>query len=155
MRILVKGAGVAGLTVAWQLYRHGFDVTVAERADKVAGGASGLAGGMLAPWCERESAEEPVLTLGRQAADWWEAALPGHVHRKGTLVVAGGRDAGELSRFAGRTSGWEWLDAAGIAALEPDLEGRFGKALFFREEAHLDPRLALSALTAGLVRRRP
>ncbi|WP_234186274.1 glycine oxidase ThiO [Shinella sp. NM-101] len=150
MRILVKGAGVAGLTVAWQLYRHGFDVTVAERADKVAGGASGLAGGMLAPWCERESAEEPVLTLGRQAADWWEAALPGHVHRKGTLVVAGGRDAGELSRFAGRTSGWEWLDAAGIAALEPDLEGRFGKALFFREEAHLDPRLALSALTAGL-----
>ncbi|MBN9056582.1 MAG: FAD-dependent oxidoreductase, partial [Rhizobiales bacterium] len=33
---------------------------------------------------------------------------------------------------------------------EPDLEGRFGKALFFREEAHLDPRLALSALTAGL-----
>ncbi|QRI65980.1 glycine oxidase ThiO [Shinella sp. PSBB067] len=150
MHILVKGAGVAGLTVAWQLYRHGFDVTVAERADKVAGGASGLAGGMLAPWCERESAEEPVLTLGRQAADWWEAALPGHVHRKGTLVVAGGRDAGELSRFAGRTSGWEWLDAAGIAALEPDLEGRFGKALFFREEAHLDPRLALSALTAGL-----
>lgn len=150
MRILVKGAGVAGLTVAWQLYRHGFDVTVAERADKVVGGASGLAGGMLAPWCERESAEEPVLMLGRQAADWWEAALPGHVHRKGTLVVAGGRDAGELSRFAGRTSGWEWLDSAGIAALEPDLEGRFGKALFFREEAHLDPRLALSALTAGL-----
>ena len=24
----------------------------------------------------------------------------------------------ELDRFAGRTSGWEWLDAEGIAALE-------------------------------------
>lgn len=150
MRILVKGAGVAGLTVAWQLYRHGFDVTIAERAGKVGTGASGFAGGMLAPWCERESAEEPVLTLGRSAADWWEAALPGHVHRRGTLVVAGGRDAGELDRFAGRTSGWEWLDDAGISALEPDLAGRFRKALFFRQEAHLDPRKALSALTAGL-----
>ncbi|WP_421580164.1 glycine oxidase ThiO [Shinella sp. M31] len=150
MRILVKGAGVAGLTVAWQLYRHGFDVTIHERAEKVGQGASGFAGGMLAPWCERESAEEPVLTLGRLAADWWEAALPGHVQRRGTLVVASGRDAGELERFAGRTNGWEWLDEQAIAALEPDLAGRFRKALFFRQEAHLDPRKALSALTAGL-----
>ena len=150
MRILVKGAGVAGLAVAWQLYRHGFDVTVHERAGKVGTGASGFAGGMLAPWCERESAEEPVLTLGRLAADWWEAALPGQVQRRGTLVVAGGRDAGELDRFAGRSSGWEWLDEAEIAALEPDLAGRFRKALLFRQEAHLDPRKALSALTANL-----
>ena len=118
MRVLVKGAGVAGLTVAWQLYRHGFRVTLAELADKVGAGASGFAGGMLAPWCERESAEEPVLTLGRLAADWWEAALPGHVKRRGTLVVAGGRDAGELERFSRRTNGWEWLDEQAIAALE-------------------------------------
>ena len=150
MRILVKGAGVAGLTVAWQLYRHGFDVTIADRADRVGTGASGFAGGMLAPWCERESAEESVLTLGRTAADWWEAALPGHVQRRGTLVVASGRDAGELDRFARRTTGWQWLDEAGIAELEPDLAGRFRKALFFRQEAHLDPQRALSALTAGL-----
>jgi glycine oxidase len=150
MRILVKGAGVAGLTVAWQLYRHGFNVTISERSKTAGRGASGLAGGMLAPWCEHESAEETVLTLGRRAADWWEAALPGHVQRCGTLVVAAGRDAGELDRFAGRTDGWQWLDGAGIAALEPDLAGRFHRALFFRDEAHLDPRLALAALTAGL-----
>ncbi|RUM15054.1 glycine oxidase ThiO [Rhizobium phaseoli] len=150
MRVLVKGAGVAGLTVAWQLYRHGFRVTLAEQADKVGAGASGFAGGMLAPWCERESAEEPVLTLGRLAADWWEAALPGHVKRRGTLVVAGGRDAGELERFSRRTSGWEWLDEQAIAALEPDLAGRFRRALFFRQEAHLDPRQALSGLAAAL-----
>ncbi|WP_313664410.1 glycine oxidase ThiO [Shinella sp.] len=150
MRILVKGAGVAGLTVAWQLYRHGFDVTVQEKADAIGTGASGFAGGMLAPWCERESAEEPVLSLGRTAADWWEAALPGQVQRHGTLVVAGGRDTGELDRFASRTTGWEWLDEAAIGALEPDLAGRFRRALFFREEAHLDPRRALSGLTAAL-----
>ncbi|WP_221164684.1 glycine oxidase ThiO [Rhizobium sp. NLR22b] len=150
MHILVKGAGVAGLTVAWQLYRHGFRVSVADQADRIGAGASGFAGGMLAPWCERESAEEPVLALGRLAADWWEAALPGHINRRGTLVVAAGRDAGELDRFCRRTSGWEWLDEPAIAALEPDLAGRFRRALFFPQEAHLDPRQALAGLAAGL-----
>jgi glycine oxidase len=101
---------------------------------------------MLAQWCERESAEEAVLTLGKTAADWWEEALPGQVIRNGTLVVAAGRDTGELTRFAGRTSGCDWLDGAGIEALEPALGGRFKKALFFREEAHLDPRKALAGL---------
>ena len=71
MRVLIKGAGVAGLTVALELTRRGIEVEVVERAAAVATGASGLAGGMLAPWCERESADEAVLTLGKTAADWW------------------------------------------------------------------------------------
>ncbi|MFY7962013.1 MAG: FAD-dependent oxidoreductase, partial [Elsteraceae bacterium] len=37
-----------------------------------------------------------------------------------------------------------------IAALEPDLAGRHAKALFFKEEAHLDPRQALAALANRL-----
>lgn len=151
MRILIKGAGVAGLTAAFELVRRGFTVEVVERAEAAGAGASGLAGGMLAPFCERESADEAVLTLGRRAADWWDRALPGHVVRNGTLVVAPGRDMGELARFAGRTAGWEWLEADAIPALEPSLAGRFHKALFFRDEAHLDPRLALDALKAKLV----
>jgi glycine oxidase len=106
---------------------------------------------MLAPWCERESADEAVLTLGRDAAAWWDEAVPGLVIRNGTLVVAPARDSGELSRFASRTSGYAWLDADGIAALEPDLAGRFRSGLLFAGEAHLDPRLALSQLHARLV----
>ena len=153
MRALIKGAGVAGLTVALELARRGIEVHVVERAGAVATGASGLAGGMLAPWCERESADEMVLTLGRTAADWWEKALPGQVTRHGTLVVAADRDTGELTRFAGRTSGYDWLDGAGIEALEPALDGRFRKALFFRDEAHLDPRKALAGLQRVLLER--
>lgn len=153
MRALIKGAGVAGLTVALELARHGIEVHVVERAGAVATGSSGLAGGMLAPWCERESADEMVLTLGRTAADWWEKALPGQVIRHGTLVVASGRDTGELTRFAGRTSGCDWLDGTGIEALEPSLAGRFRKALFFRGEAHLDPRKALAGLCQVLLDR--
>jgi glycine oxidase len=150
MRVLVKGAGVAGLAVAHVLASNGFDVDVTDIAPSMGAGASWLAGGMLAPWCERESADERVLTEGKTAADWWEAAAPGEVTRNGTLVVAPPRDQGELARFASRTSGYEWLDADGIAALEPALAGRFRKGLFFREEAHLDPRRAMLGLYRSL-----
>lgn len=146
MKVLIRGVGVAGLTLAHELATRGADVTVVEKRLEIAGNASWHAGGMLAPWCERESAEETVLTLGRDAADWWDAALPGHVSRQGTLVLASARDAGELDRFGRRTSGFRQLDASQIAALEPALDGRFGRGLFFAEEAHLDPRKALLSL---------
>ena len=42
------------------------------------------------------------------------------------------------------------MDEARIAALEPDLAGRFHKGLFFAGEGHLDPRAALRALTERL-----
>ncbi|MFC3320805.1 glycine oxidase ThiO [Mesorhizobium cantuariense] len=151
MRVLVKGAGVAGLTAAFELARRGAAVTVADVRHGRGGNASWFAGGMLAPWCERESAEQPVLDLGRGAADWWEAVLPGQVTQAGTLVVAPPRDSGELDRFAGRTSGHRWLDEAEIARLEPDLAGRFRRGLFFPGEAHLDPRRAMAALHDKLV----
>ncbi|WP_027038934.1 glycine oxidase ThiO [Mesorhizobium ciceri] len=146
MRVLVQGAGVAGLTAAFELATRGAAVTVAETRHALGSNASWFAGGMLAPWCERESAEQPVLDLGRDAADWWEAATPGQVTRAGTLVVTAPRDAGELDRFASRTSGHRYLDEDEIASLEPDLAGRFRRGLLFPDEAHLDPRRAMAAL---------
>ncbi|OBP73543.1 glycine oxidase ThiO [Mesorhizobium loti] len=146
MRVLVKGAGVAGLTAAFEFATRGAAVTVAETRPGLDGNASWFAGGMLAPWCERESAEQPVLDLGRDAAGWWDAVLPGQVTRAGTLVVAAPRDAGELDRFASRTSGHRRVDEDEIAILEPDLAGRFRRGLLFPDEAHLDPRQAMAAL---------
>lgn len=152
MKVLIRGAGIAGLTLAYELATRGADVTVVEKRRQIAGNASWQAGGMLAPWCERESAEEAVLTLGRSAAGWWDAALPGHVVRNGTLVLAPARDVAELDRFGRRTSGFDQLGAEAIAALEPDLAGRFGRGLFFAKEAHLDPRKALPGLHEKLLR---
>ena len=45
------------------------------------------------------------------------------------------------------STGWTPI---GIAELEPDLGGRFRRALFFADEAHLDPRRALAALARRL-----
>ncbi|MDX8532311.1 glycine oxidase ThiO [Mesorhizobium sp. VK25A] len=149
-RVLVKGAGVAGLTVAHELAARGASVTVAEIRSQIGGKASWLAGGMLAPWCERESAEEAVVTLGKTSAEWWDRTLPGVVTRAGTLVVAHARDALELARFATRTRDYEAVDEDAIAALEPDLAGRFRKGMFFAGEAHLDPRRVLEALAGKL-----
>lgn len=151
MRILIKGAGVAGLTAALEMTRRGFSVEVHDTATEIGRGASWYAGGMLAPWCERESAEESVLTLGQTALDWWDEATPGLVKRNGTLVVAPARDRAELSRFASRTSGYRWVEEGEIAALEPDLAGRFRHGLFFEGEGHLDPRLALQGLHRRLL----
>ncbi|WP_136617732.1 MULTISPECIES: glycine oxidase ThiO [Mesorhizobium] len=146
MRVLVQGAGIAGLTAAFEFAIRGAAVTVAETRHALGGNASWFAGGMLAPWCERESAEQPVLDLGRDAADWWDTATPGQVTRAGTLVVAAPRDAGELDRFASRTSGHRRVDEDEITLLEPDLAGRFRRGLLFPGEAHLDPRQAMAAL---------
>ncbi|MDX7953002.1 FAD-dependent oxidoreductase [Lichenihabitans sp. Uapishka_5] len=151
MHVTVIGAGAAGLVAATELMERGASVTVLERGREIGAGAtSWYAGGMLAPWCEREGADAAVLAEGRLALDWWPKHFAGTV-QAGTLVVTPPRDAAELQRFARRTSGFTTLDAAGVAALEPDLEGRFRQGLFFADEAHLDPRAALRSLAVGLV----
>ncbi|TNC61004.1 glycine oxidase ThiO [Rubellimicrobium roseum] len=148
----VIGAGVAGLTCALALAERGASVEVIDRGERLGAEAcSWYAGGMLAPWCERESAEPLVAELGEEAIDYWAERVPG-VMRKGTLVVAPARDVPDLARFARRTERFGWVDGERIATLEPDLAGRFSKGLFFSEEGHLDPRDALDALSEALAR---
>jgi glycine oxidase len=149
MRAAVVGAGVFGLAAAVELAERGFAVTVYERNPGLGGNASWLAGGMLAPFCEGESAPASVVERGRFAVEWWARHVP--VARNGTLVVAPPRDAADLDRFAQRTRGWERLDEAGVGALEPDLAGRFCKGLFFAEEGHVDAREAMNALCQELI----
>ena len=149
MRATVVGAGVAGLTTAVTLAERGAHVTLVERSRELGDNASWLAGGMLAPFCEGESAPQTVVDLGQGAIDWWSARVPG-VTREGTLVVAPARDTSEIDRFAARTTSHVRVDEERIAELEPDLAGRFRKGLFFADEGHLDPRVALSALTERL-----
>lgn len=150
--VSIIGGGVAGLCVARVLRDRGADVTLFDK-----GGAPGphacswWAGGMLAPFCEGESAEEPVIRLGQESADWWQAKT-GAVQNNGSLVLTPARDMADLRRFARRTTDFVEVDAAKIAELEPDLAGRFSKGLYFETEAHLAPRLALSALRSSLVK---
>ena len=149
MRACVIGAGVVGLACATELAERGAEVTVFERRHELGGNASWLAGGMLAPFCEGESAPESVVLRGAQAIDWWAKRVK-DVVRAGSLVVAPPRDVAEIERFAARTRGYERVDEARIAELEPDLAGRFRKGLFYAGEGHVDPRRALPRSSSSL-----
>ena len=149
VKALIVGAGVVGLATALELQERGAEVTIYERHDTLAGSASWLAGGMLAPFCEGESAPESVVIRGAEAIDWWARHVP-EVVREGSLVVAQPRDVADLDRFAAHTREWEKVDEARIGALEPELAGRFRKGLFYAKEGHVDPRVALAALLAEL-----
>ncbi|MGH6798449.1 MAG: FAD-dependent oxidoreductase, partial [Roseiarcus sp.] len=149
MAVKIVGAGVAGLTSAYEFARAGCRVDVVEKRSGPGLGCSYLAGGMIAPWCEAESAEPLVVNLGIESLRYWTETVPvAAVH--GSLVLAPARDRPELTRFARRTHEFERIDGAAIAALEPDLAGRFDEALYFPREAHLDPRAATAALAARL-----
>jgi glycine oxidase len=150
MRVSVIGAGVAGLTCALELAERGVAVEVLERQPPPqARNCSWFAGGMLAPWCEQENSGALIAQLGAESLTWWRAQLPGAVWN-GTLVVAHARDQAELRQFACRTERFQELGAPDIARLEPDLAGRFGAALYFKDEGHLEPRAALAALAGRL-----
>ncbi|MFV0478647.1 MAG: FAD-dependent oxidoreductase [Parahaliea sp.] len=142
--ISVIGSGVAGLCTATVLSEKGFTVEVIE-ADIPA--ASCLAGGMLAPFCEGESAPQTVVIKGQQALTWWAARVP--VTRRGTLVLAPARDAQELDRFAAATQNHHWTEPG---TLEADLAGRFARGLLFPDEGHMDPVIALATLRATLIK---
>ena len=150
--VTIIGAGILGLWQALEFARRGHAVTVREAMPEAdSGGASRFAGAMLAPYCEAEAAEPVVKELGEQGLELWKSAF-GHVTQRGSLVVAAARDMSELRRFERMTEAHRSVDAAEIAALEPDLADRFGRGLYFPTEAHVTPRRAIAALIAELKR---
>ena len=142
----IRGAGVVGLWQALTLARRGHKVTLCERSPgPFMHGCSLYAGVMLAPNCEKESAELIVRDLGCRGLALWRDAYPGAI-ANGTLVVALQRDRAELDRFARMTEGHERLSPTELAAIEPALIDRFAGALYFPQEGHLSPEPALHFL---------
>lgn len=146
----IIGGGVCGLCMAAELTARGAKVTLTDPAGEPGEHAcSWWAGGMLAPDCEGFQAEPDVVTQGRTSSDWWERR-GADVTRKGTLVLALGRDQSELTTFQRRVPSARMIAKAELHALEPHLAEHFSRALFLPDEGHLDPRKSLRALHAGL-----
>lgn len=142
----VVGAGIAGTWQALTFAQAGFRVTLHERGDAAMTQAtSHWAGGMLAPFCEREVSEPVVTRLGIRSLDLWREQLP-ETAFNGSLVIAHPRDRADFERFAKLATDFEHLDAAAVAKTEPALDGRFREGLFFAAEGHVEPRHALPKL---------
>ncbi|MCA6122291.1 FAD-dependent oxidoreductase [Bradyrhizobium sp. WSM 1704] len=150
--VSIIGAGIAGAWHALLFAEAGRAVTLHERSDAaMTESTSHWAGGMLAPWCEAESAEPAISRLGIRSLDLWRRHFP-KTPFNGSLVVAHPRDRADFERFARMTSGHRRLDAQGIGELEPSLEGRFRDGLFYPGEGHVEPRRVLPQLHAAIER---
>lgn len=90
--VLVAGAGVIGLAVAWRAAQRGLSVTVVD--DRPGSGASWAAAGMLAPVAEAAYGEEPLVELGRASLALYPSFVAELQEASGTDV--GLRTAGTL-----------------------------------------------------------
>jgi glycine oxidase len=144
--VTVIGAGIAGAWQALLFAKAGHEVTLFERSDAgMTQATSHWAGGMLAPWCEREASEPVITRLGIRSLELWRGEFP-DAPFNGSLVVSHPRDRADYERFAKLTTGHQRLDAGAVMRLEPSLDGRFRDALFFPDEGHVEPRAVLPEL---------
>jgi glycine oxidase len=162
--VVVVGAGVVGLAVAWRARRGGLATLVVER-DGAGAGASGVAAGMLAPVTEADFGEEGLLALNLAGRERWPAfaaelaersGLDTGFRESGALTVAADRDdAEELRRLASlqRSLGLEarWLSSRECRALEPGLSPRVGGGIEAPGEAHVNPGATVAALRAAFL----
>ncbi|MGW3962865.1 glycine oxidase ThiO [Amycolatopsis sp. NPDC005003] len=155
--LAVVGGGVIGLAAAWRAAAKNHQVTLYD-PEPARGGASWLAGGMLAPVTEAWPGEEDVLRLGEESLKRWpgfardlqeegfDPGLAGH----GTLVVAfDSADAGYLDILANHLHGTgraaERLTGREVKRLEPGA-GSVRSGLYVPGDLAVDNRKLLDAL---------
>jgi monoamine oxidase len=93
-RVIVAGAGLAGLTCAWELMRRGHDVVVLEASDRTGGHVrtirQGFPDGLYAD-CGAEHFTKPGYDLCYRYADELGLTLLPYPHRDNRLFVTDGR----------------------------------------------------------------
>lgn len=159
--VVVAGAGVIGLSVAWRAAQRGLTVTVVDDAPGT--GASYAAAGMLAPVAEAAYGEEPLVELSRSSlalypsfvAELVEASgLPVDLRTAGTLLV--GFDDDDV-RELDRTHAFHLelgLDATRLApracrSQEPSLTPRLRGGVRVAGDHSVEPRGLHAALLAA------
>ncbi|HEY5338784.1 MAG TPA: glycine oxidase ThiO [Rhizomicrobium sp.] len=154
MKIVIIGAGVAGLATGWRLAQSGTEVVILERAQP-ASAATWAAAGMIAPTAETEHGDPAEAAFARWSADLWpdfaaqiEAQSGRSIgyKRDGALLVAMTED--ERRTFSARNTA-SLLDSSEVRAREPMLSQNIAGALWDMEEAQVDNRVLGPALAVA------
>ena len=163
--VAIVGGGIAGLAVAWRAQQRGLRTVVLER-DRLAGAATHVAAGMLAPISEARSGERELLALNRASLASYPAFVaelaeasgrdPGFA-RCGTLAVARDRDEAEaLERELAEREALglpvERLLASEARRREPALSPTLRLALDVPDDHAIDPRALSAALVVAVER---
>lgn len=161
MKVLIVGAGVAGLSIGWRLRQGGAQVTILERAEP-GRGATWASAGMIAASAEMGHEDNADAELARRSAGLWPVfaaeieqatGVAIHYRQDGALIVA--RDADEASALKARAeidTTVSWLDIADAHAMEPMLASDSAGALWAAGEAVVDNRALGRALTRAFVK---
>ena len=161
--VIVVGAGVAGLGVAWRLAQSGLEVLVLERGEAVRG-ATWAAAGMLAPGAEIGFEELDLYAFGRESLARWPdfaaeleqaTGVDVGLRTEGTLVVADDRDSLRALRrlFAFQQDHRvpvEWLSGDDARGHEPLLSPRIAGAVLSPTDHQVDNRSLARALVAAV-----
>jgi len=156
MKVVLIGAGAAGLGIGWKLAEAGARVTVLERA-QVGNGATTASAGMIAAAAEIGENVSPEAEFARRASLLWPAfakeleaqsGIDIGYRRNGALLV-------RLPQEEGRqhdASRLEFLDPAEARGREPLLAGDIAGAYWAPDEAQVDSQALCRALAVAFVR---
>lgn len=161
--VAIIGAGIIGRLLAVKLCESGHKVTLYEKGDWVNPDAcSYAAAGMIAPYCELETAEYLIARIGINSYHLWPK-LVGELDKslfynnRGSIVVAHLNHLDELDHLKHRIARHPLknevneLRAADLKDVEPELEGHFQVALHYPLESALDNRTLLAALAQKIL----
>jgi glycine oxidase len=156
MKVVIIGAGVAGLGIGWRLAQSGQSVTVLERSQPACG-ATFAAAGMIAMVAELAEASEVEINFARHSKDLWPNFAEELEQETGTSVAftQNGALMLESVRPAFLPPGTIWLDGAAVLAQVPMLTGGIiesAGAVWAPDEAQVDSRALGRTLAAAFVR---
>lgn len=165
-RVIIVGAGVVGLSLAWELRQRGFDVTILER-DHPGSGTSWTASGILPP-ANFATATDPIDRLRglshRIYPKWHQRLLELTgidigLRRCGGWYLA--NSVGEAASMAATASYWNEMDIAieqvetsEVQSREPSIEQWLSRqsnanAWWAEDEYQIRPPRLIKALTAA------
>ncbi|HEX5322378.1 MAG TPA: glycine oxidase ThiO [Capsulimonadaceae bacterium] len=163
--VVIVGAGVIGLSIAWKLAQGGASVTVIDKGP-VGHGASWAAAGMLAPFAEsRDDTPFARLTIaGLKAYPGFveslesETGIDTELSRVGLLRIAldEADESALRATFEGQCAGGlpvQWLNGDQARELEPNLSPALRAAILSPEEWHIEPRKLTRALAVACAAR--
>jgi glycine oxidase len=164
--VVVVGAGLIGMSIAFELNRRGAGVVVLDSAATPGTGATNVAAGMLAPVGELDFGEPALLEINLESAALYPEfvasveSASGHdvsYRRPGGLHVALDRDeAAELRRVLDLQAGLgldsRWLGPGASRELEPGLAPGLNGAVLVAGDGTVDPRALTAALAVALAR---
>jgi glycine oxidase len=151
MKIVIVGAGVAGLSIGWRLAQSGTEVVVLERAQP-GQGATWASAGMIEPVTD----DDVLAKFGGHSASLWpdfarqieeQSGIAIGYRQDGALVIARSEDEAARLRVRGNL-----MSADDARAMEPLLADDIVGALFDAAQARVDNRALAYALTLAFAR---